>query len=31
MGLFPKKKAEMRIKNLKKLVEAFDSLEDPVL
>jgi hypothetical protein len=31
VGLFPKKKAEMPIGNLKKLVEAFESLEDPVL
>jgi hypothetical protein len=29
--LFPKRKAEMPIGNLKKLVEAFDTLEDPVL
>jgi hypothetical protein len=31
VGLFPKKKAEMPVINLKKLVKAFDSLEDPVL
>jgi hypothetical protein len=29
--LWPKKKAEMPIDNLKKLAEAFDTLEDPVL
>jgi hypothetical protein len=31
VGLWPKKKAEMPVNNLKKLAEAFDSLEDPVL
>jgi hypothetical protein len=31
VGLWPKKKAEMPVDNLKKLVEAFDTLEDPVL
>jgi hypothetical protein len=30
-GLWPKKKEEMPVDNLKKLVEAFDTLEDPVL
>jgi hypothetical protein len=29
--LFPKKKNEMPIGNLRNLVEAFDTLEDPVL
>jgi hypothetical protein len=31
VGLWLKKKAEMSVDNLKKLVEAFDTLEDPVL
>jgi hypothetical protein len=31
VGLWLKKKAEMPVDNLKKLVEAFDTLEDPVL
>jgi hypothetical protein len=31
VGLWPKKKAEMPVDNLKKLVEAFDTLEDPIL
>jgi hypothetical protein len=31
VGLWPKKKAEMPVDNLKKLVEAFDTLEDPTL
>jgi hypothetical protein len=31
VGLWPKKKAEMLVNNLKKLPEAFDTLEDPVL
>jgi hypothetical protein len=31
VGLFPKKKDEMPISNLRKLVEAFDTLEDLVL
>jgi hypothetical protein len=31
VGLWPKKKAEMPVDNLKKLSEAFDTLEDPVL
>jgi hypothetical protein len=31
VGLFPKKKDEMPVGNLRKLVEAFDTLEDPVL
>jgi hypothetical protein len=30
-GLWPKKRAEMPVDNLKKLVEAFDAVEDPVL
>jgi hypothetical protein len=30
-GLWPKKKAEIPVDNLKKLVEAFDTLEDPIL
>jgi hypothetical protein len=30
-GLWPKKKAEMPVNNLKKLAKAFDTLEDPVL
>jgi hypothetical protein len=29
--LFPKKKNDMPINNLRNLVEAFDTLEDPVL
>jgi hypothetical protein len=31
VGLWPKKKAEMPVDNLKMLAEAFDTLEDPVL
>jgi hypothetical protein len=31
VGLFPKKKDEMPVGNLRKLVEDFDTLEDPVL
>jgi hypothetical protein len=31
VGLWTKKKAEMPVDNLKKLAEAFDTLEDPVL
>jgi hypothetical protein len=31
IGLFPKKKDEMPIGNLRKLVKAFDTLEDPIL
>jgi hypothetical protein len=31
VGLWPKKKAEMPVDNLKKLAETFDTLEDPVL
>jgi hypothetical protein len=31
VGLWPKKKEEMPIDNLKKLAEAFDTLKDPVL
>jgi hypothetical protein len=31
VGLFPKKKKDMLIDNLRKLVKAFDTLEDPVL
>jgi hypothetical protein len=31
VGLWPKKKAEMSVDNLKKLAEAFDTLEDSVL
>jgi hypothetical protein len=31
VGLWPKKKAEMPVDNLKKLAEAFDTLEDPIL
>jgi hypothetical protein len=31
VGLWPKKWAEMPIDNLKKLAEAFDTVEDPVL
>jgi hypothetical protein len=31
VGLFPKKKDEMPVGNLRKLVEAFDTLEDLVL
>jgi hypothetical protein len=31
IGLFSKKKDEMPIGNLRKLVKAFDTLEDPVL
>jgi hypothetical protein len=30
-GLWPKKKAEMLVDNLKELAEAFDTIEDPVL
>jgi hypothetical protein len=29
--LWPKKKAEMPVDNIKKLAKAFDTLEDPVL
>jgi hypothetical protein len=31
IGLYPKKKDEMHVGNVRKLVEAFDTLEDPVL
>jgi hypothetical protein len=31
VGLFPKKSDEMSANNLRKLVEAFDTIEDPVL
>jgi hypothetical protein len=31
VGLFLKKQKDMQIGNLRKLVEAFDTLEDPVL
>jgi hypothetical protein len=31
IGLWPKKRAEMPVDNLKKLAEAFDTVEDPVL
>jgi hypothetical protein len=31
VGLWPKKKAEIPVDNLKKLVEAYDTLEDPIL
>jgi hypothetical protein len=31
VGLWPKKKKEMSVDNLQKLVAAFDTLEDPVL
>jgi hypothetical protein len=31
VGLWPKKKAEMPVDNLKKLAEAFGTLKDPVL
>jgi hypothetical protein len=31
VGLFPKKKNDMPVGNLRSLVEAFDTLEDPVL
>jgi hypothetical protein len=31
VGLFPKKKDELLVSNLRKLVEAFNTLEDPVL
>jgi hypothetical protein len=31
VGLWQKKKVEMPVDNLKKLAEAFDTLEDPVL
>jgi hypothetical protein len=31
VGLWPKKRAEMPVNNLKKLAEAFDTVEDPVL
>jgi hypothetical protein len=31
IGLFPKKKNKMPVGNLRNLVEAFDTLEDPVL
>jgi hypothetical protein len=31
VGLFPKKKKDMSVGNLRNLVHAFDTLEDPVL
>jgi hypothetical protein len=31
IGLWPKKRVEMPVDNLKKLAEAFDTIEDPVL
>jgi hypothetical protein len=31
VGLFPKKRDEMPADNLRKLVEAFDTIEDPIL
>jgi hypothetical protein len=31
VGLWPKKRAEMLVEDLKKLAEAFDTVEDPVL
>jgi hypothetical protein len=31
VGLFPKERDEMPADNLQKLVEAFDTIEDPVL
>jgi hypothetical protein len=31
VGLFPRKKDELPAGNLRKLVEAFDTIEDPVL
>jgi hypothetical protein len=31
VGLWPKKRAEMPVDDLKKLAEAFDTIEDPVL
>jgi hypothetical protein len=31
VGLWPKKRAEMPVDDLKKLAEAFDTVEDPVL
>jgi hypothetical protein len=31
VGLWPKKRAEMLVDNLKKLAEAFDTVEDPIL
>jgi hypothetical protein len=31
VGLFPRKKDELPASNLRKLVEAFDTIEDPVL
>jgi hypothetical protein len=31
LGLFPKKKKDMPVGNLRNLVDAFDTLEDPVL
>jgi hypothetical protein len=31
VGLFPKKKKDMPVNNLRRLVEAFDTLEDPTL
>jgi hypothetical protein len=31
VGLWPKKRAEMQVDDLKKLVEAFDTVEDPIL
>jgi hypothetical protein len=31
VGLFPKKKDELPAGNLRKLVEAFDTIKDPIL
>jgi hypothetical protein len=31
VGLFPKKKDELPTGNLRKLVEAFDTIKDPIL
>jgi hypothetical protein len=31
VGLWPNKRAEMPVDDLKKLAEAFDTIEDPVL
>jgi hypothetical protein len=31
VGLFPRKKDELLVGNLRKLVEAFDTIEDPIL
>jgi hypothetical protein len=31
IGLFPRKKDELPASNLRKLAEAFDTIEDPVL